>query len=135
MHSYTVLKKAETQSALIEVCSDKIVRVLFKKEVEINARELKNLFDNYNDMTEGVDFAFIYHSEDGTANLNGEAKKFAKLNPNYFHKSCVAVVVKSLAQRIMANFYLKTVRSGTPYQVFNTIIEAEKWCLDLLKEA
>lgn len=133
MSSYTVLKKGETQSAYIEVCSDSIVRVLFKREVEIGARELKNLFDLYNSLTEGKNFAYIYHAEDGTANLNGEAKKFAKLNPNYFHKFCVAVVVKSLAQRIMANFYLKTVKSTTPYQVFNTMADAEKWCKGILK--
>ncbi|MGZ4036213.1 MAG: hypothetical protein ACXVPQ_00200, partial [Bacteroidia bacterium] len=92
MSPYSVLKTAETSSAKIEVCSDHIVRVLFFKESEIDARELKKLFDTYNNLTEGRPFGYIYSAEDGTANLNGEAKKFGRLNPNYFKKKCVAVV-------------------------------------------
>jgi hypothetical protein len=134
MSPYSVLRSAETKSAKIEVCDDTIVRVLFKKESEIDARELKNLFDTYNDLTGGKPFAYIYHAEDGTANLDGEAKKFGRLNPNYFQKVCVAVVVKSLAQRIMADFYLKIMYSKTPYKVFNSLEDAEKWCHGMLQK-
>ena len=134
MHSYSVLKKAETKTAYIEFCSDDTVRVLFKREMEIDARELKTIFDIYNEFTIGKLCGYIYHAEDGTANLNGEAKKFMKLNPNYFKKKCVAVVVKSLPQRIVANFYLKIAHSATPYKVFNTISEAEKWCLTFFEK-
>lgn len=132
MSSYSVLKRVETGPAAVEVCSDTIVRVLFKKESEIDARELKNLFDTYNSLTEGKPFGYIYSAEDGTANLNGEAKKFGRLNPNYFKKKCIAVVVKSLAQRIMADFYLKIIKSDTPYKVFGNMEDAEKWCRSII---
>ena len=129
MHSYSVLKQAETKTSYIELGSDQIVRVLFKKEMEIDARELKSIFDIYNEFTDGRNCGYIYHAEDGTANLNGEAKKFMNLNPNYFQKKCVAVVVKSLPQRLVANFYLKMTRSSTPYKVFNSLVDVEKWVL------
>ena len=135
MHSYSVLKKAETKTACIEFCNDDIVRVLFKKEVEIDAQELKNIFDIYNDFTKGKSCGYIYHAEDGVANLSGEAKRFMNLNPNYFQKKCVAVVVKSLPQRLVANFYLKIVQSRTPYKVFNSLSDAEKWCLTFFEKA
>lgn len=134
MSSFTVLKKTETQTAHISLCDDGIIRVMLKKDSEIDLPKAQENIDAYIDMIEGKKYAFLIYPEDDSIVYTEEARKNAKVNETLFVKTCVAVIVKSLAHRIIANFYFNFYRPGYPFKVFDKIKDAEAWCLDEIQK-
>jgi hypothetical protein len=132
MLPYKVIKHKETRAAFIELCDDKIIRVRVKKGEEIDLNKQIELFDTYNEMMEGANYAFLFEPMDGLSTMNYEARRFATQNPDYYKKVCVGVVVQSLAQRILGNFYFRTLGPKIPYKMFATAAEAERWCHSIL---
>ena len=133
MACFSVIKKTETDSAQISVCSDGIIRVLFRKNKEIGPVVLKDLFEKLNEVVEGVSYPYIYFAEDGSVIFTTEGNAFSKQNQHIFPKVCSAFVTKSLAQRLIANFYLKINKPGNPSKLFKTPEEAEAWCFQQLE--
>lgn len=128
----SVLKQTETPTVSIKLCNNNIVYVLGKKNATVGEQEMKDNIQEYNKLIEGKLYAFLYYSEDETFVFSHEAIAYAKNNQDSFPKVCIAVVVKNLAQRIVAKFYLKFSPQYSPLQIFNSKEEAEKWCLKLL---
>jgi hypothetical protein len=135
MSSYIVIKKEETDSAYISMCSDGIIRVLFKKNKEIGPPALKELFEKFSMIVEGVNYPFIYFAEDGSVTFTTEGNAYSKQNQHVFPKMCSAFVTKSLAQRLIANFYLKINKPANPSKLFKSQDEAEIWCSQQLDKA
>jgi hypothetical protein len=134
MPSFSVTKKAETESAQVSVCSDGIIRVMLKKKKEVNAREFKKLFEVYNELVEGKKYPFIYYAEDSSVIVSDDGRNYAKNEEYSFPKVCNAVIVTNLAHKLLANFYFKFNRPHYPFKVFNKMDEAEKWCLEEFKK-
>ncbi len=130
MSSYIVIKKEETASAHIFMCSDGIIRVLFKKNKEVNASDFKELFLVYNDLVQGNRHPFIYYPEDGSTTVTEDGRAYAKQEEFSFPKTCNAVVVTRLSHKLLANFYFKFNKPSHPFKVFNKMDDAEKWCLE-----
>lgn len=135
MSSYIVIKKEETDASHISMCSDGIIRVLFKKNIEIGPPVLKDLFEKFNEIIEGVSYPYIYFAEDGSVIFTTEGNAYSKQNQHLFPKICNAFVTKSLAQRLIANFYLKFNKPENPSKLFTSHDEAERWCFQQLEEA
>ena len=130
MSSFSVTKKSETEAAQISVCSDGIIRVMFKKKMEVNASHFKKLFESYNNLVEGNKYAFIYYAEDSSVTVTDDGRNYAKNEEYSFPKICNAVIVSNLAHKLIANFYFKFNKPHYPFKVFNKMREAEKWCLE-----
>lgn len=133
MTPFSVIKKAETQIAHVSLCSDDIIRVMIKKQADVDAQQLKILFDVYNQIVEGKAYAYIYYTEDISTTFTDEGRDYAKREEFSFPKICNAIIVTRLAHKIVANFYLKFNKPYYPYKVFNDMNEAEKWCLEQIK--
>jgi hypothetical protein len=128
MELYKVIKEYETSAAVIQHCDDFIVRIGIKTGAEVDVEALKSLYLALDKIEEGEKYAYIYNTADGTSTLTFEARKFASQHNEYYKKACVAIVIQSLPQRIVGNFYLRTVKQTVPYKLFNSLKEAEKWC-------
>lgn len=133
MSNYIVIKKVETDVAYISMCDDGIVRVLFKKNKEINPSSLKNLFETFNDLAKGVSYPYLYSAEDGSVIFTTDGNAYSKQNQHAFPKVCSAFVVTSLAHRLIANFYLKINKPVNPSKLFKDKEDAESWCFQQLK--
>lgn len=134
MSNYIVIKKVETDVAYISMCDDGIVRVLFKKNKEIDPSSLKNLFETFSDLVEGVSYPYLYSAEDGSVIFTTEGNAYSKQNQHAFPKVCSAFVVTSLAHRLIANFYLKIDKPANPSRLFKNKEDAESWCFQQLKD-
>ena len=130
MAHFSVIKKTETSAAQISVCSDGIIRVMFKKKTEVNADHFKKLFEVYNELVQGEKHSFIYYAEDGSSTVSEDGRAYAKNEEYSFPKVCNAVVVTRLSQKLIANFYFKFNKPSYPFKVFDKMEEAEKWCLE-----
>ncbi len=133
MSNYIVIKKVETDVAHISMCDDAIVRVMFKKNTEIGPPEFKELFEMYNSLVEDKSYPYIYYVEDGSVIFTNEGRVYSKENEFSFPKICNAYVAKSLAHKLVANFYLKFNKPTYPSKVFTTMEDAEEWCFQQLK--
>ena len=129
MPTYTVIKKNATNAAEISMCSDGIMRVMFKKNREIDSSVLKDLIENYNKLVEEKKYPYIYYTEDNSVTFSHDAREYFKQNEQSFPKICDAFVMKSLAHKLIANFYLKFNKPVYPSKVFSNMADAETWCL------
>ena len=52
MVNYTIIKKASTSAVDILMCSDGIIRVMFKKNTEVTPTVFKEMFEKFNELIE-----------------------------------------------------------------------------------
>ena len=134
MPNYNVIKKAETPTAIISLCSDGIMRAVYKKNSEIGPKEMQENIDAFNDLREKNYYPFLYSTEDSSVVINNEGLKYSKENiDEMVPRICVAVFVKSLAHKLIANFYSRFTTQKYPYKVFTNYEAAEEWCLEQSK--
>jgi hypothetical protein len=132
MSGYMILKTVETPTMQASLGSDDIVRVLLKKNSEIDASGSMENIQAYIDLTNNSKYAFIVSAEDGSIIYTEEARKNARKNEKLFEKICMAIIVKTLAHRLVANFYLKFYKPAFPFKVFDKPAAAEAWCKVML---
>ncbi len=130
MSSYIVIKKTETQTASINLCDDGLVRVMLKKKSEIDVPQAQENINAYIQITDNKKYAFLIYAEDDSVVYTEEARRHAKLQEDTFLKSCMAIMVKTLAHKLVANFYLNFYKPNFPFKVFNKMNDAEAWCLE-----
>ena len=131
MSSFSVTKKTETNTAYIHLCSDGIVRILLKRNSEINIPELKRNILALNELVKNKTYSFLYYTEDNSVTHSNDARAFGKKNERSVPRLCTAVVVNSLAHKMVANFYLNFNKPTIPFKVFHQMNDAEKWCLEI----
>lgn len=131
--NYSILKQTETRSSVISLCSDGIVRVMGKSNEVMDEKRMQHNIAEYNKMIDGKSYAFLYYTEDDTFVFGSDAIRYAKSNQDSFPKTCIAVMVKNLAQKIVANFYLKFSPQKSPMRIFTNMRDAEAWCLQQYK--
>lgn len=110
------------------LCSDHIVRVEFKRDMEITARDIAQNHIAYNELVGGEKYPFIYYAEDGSVNYTEDARLYSKNNEGDFPKLCIAIVVETLAHKLVANFYIRFNRPRIDLRIFDKLEEAEAWC-------
>lgn len=130
-----IIKKSETDFAVVSLGEDQIVRVMFRKKAEITQESFHRLFNVFRDMIDGVPYAYIYYAEDGSATVTDDGRRFAKDEEFSFPKICNAVIVTNLAHKLIANFYLKFNKPNYPFKVFSKMEDAVKWCKQQQKKA
>ena len=135
MASYIILKTQKTQTMEASLCDDGIVRVLFKKDSEMDVEDVKQNYKVFSDLVDGKYYSFLYSPENNAVSYTDEALTYAKDAANTaFPKICIAVVVKTLAQKLLTNFYIKFFNKPSYRKTFNNYNEAEEWCKNLYKE-
>ncbi len=128
MAVFKVIKVSETATTRISLCDDGVVRVMLKKNSEIGVQQSKENIQAYSDIAEGNSYAFIFYCENDNVVYSEEARTYAKKNEALFPKICMAVLVKTLAHKLVANFYFKFHKPAYPYKVFDKLADAETWC-------
>ena len=61
MPRFSITKKTETNTSYIHLCSDGIVRILFKSNSEITVSELKVNILALNELVKNKKYAFLYY--------------------------------------------------------------------------
>lgn len=135
MNTYKIVKQIETKTAVISMGNDEIVRVCFKDKAEVGPLEVEENFKAYNQLVLGNKHPFMILSNSGSAAYSTDGLAYAKAHENDWPKLCVALCIKNLPQRMLANFYLKFNKPTHLHKVFDTMPDAENWCLDQLEKS
>lgn len=132
MNTYKIVRQKETTTAIITLGSDEIVRVVFKDLAKVTPVEVEENFKVYNEIIRGVAYPFIITGNSSSADYTSEGLAYAKAHEHDWPKICVALCVRGLAQRLLANFYLKFNKPSHPHKVFVNLADAEIWCAEQL---
>lgn len=60
-------------------------------------------------------------------NIESDAREFMARDENTIYSIAEAYVIKSLGQRILANFYLRVNKPSVPSMFFTDVNSAERW--------
>jgi hypothetical protein len=117
--------------ARIERRDDQIIKVTFLENSTITMRDMIEMAGIFFDLTDNMPMPFLYDAEPGVI-ITKEAREFGGRASNFLPISSVAVVVQSVAYKLIADFYYKFHKPSKPYKVFKTQDEAIDWLHQLV---
>lgn len=122
----TIVKDMSIPEAIIILKSDGIVYCDYKEGVELDVPLQMLMLDVFNELTEGKKVPFLIEGGLGvtiTKEARDNAIKIEDISPF----KATAVVVRNIAQALIANFFIKFNKPKSPYKVFNNKEEAIEW--------
>jgi len=126
----TIVKQIEIPEAIIKLRSDRIVHVYYKENVTIDVGLQTIMLQLFRDITDNLKANFIFEADEGFV-LTKEARENAKFLEKDTPVSASAIIVKNLASRIVANFFVKVNKPTIKYKLFSNIKEAAAWLKSL----
>lgn len=106
--------------------SNDIIYVLFKDNCTLDIDLQMQLLEQYNKIAENKLMPFIFMAAENVS-ITKEARDNAVKLEDISMIGSSAVIVTSLAYKLIANFYLKFNKPKRPFKVFSNEEEAIKW--------
>jgi hypothetical protein len=116
----------EIEEAIVSLREDGIVHVHFKEFVEITVELQGRMYDIYNEIC-GHDHKPFLFTADEFVSVTKEARNNSIIMEGLYPGSASAVLVTSIAYKLIANFYLIVNKPKSPYRVFNNEEDAVEW--------
>src|ERR1700739_1495159 len=128
--SYKIIDKLELPHTKIEMRDDGIIQFFYADHAHFTMKETMELEVAVEKMTKGVIHKSLRIAGKFT-NLDTEVMKYLSRGRGTLFTLADSFVIHSLAQKILANFYLKINKPVLPTKVFNKADEAEAWLQSL----
>jgi hypothetical protein len=126
MNEEDALKQIKINEATVTLRKDGIVTVFFHKNVVLDIQLQMLLLNIYYEITGRKKHPFLFLAATGLK-VTKEAKENALRIEALAPGSAYAIVAKSKAYQILANFYLNIKKTQSPYKVFTNEEKAVKW--------
>ncbi|MEN9999172.1 MAG: hypothetical protein RI922_2162 [Bacteroidota bacterium] len=124
----STMKRLENDQVIVILRGDGIVHVSFLPNTEITVEFQQVLLNMYNEVTGGKKSLFIFDGGEFVS-ITKDARENAVAIEETTPTKASAIVVKNLAQKIIADFYYKVNRPKQPYKVFWQFDKAIEWLL------
>lgn len=132
--NYSVLETHQLEVFTIDVWENNIFHVQVKGEVEVELKHVKEQHEFFKQRFDQKNKFLILVESGYHATFTKEAREFSALPETNIIIAATAVVVKSLAERLITNFIINfTSEQETQIQLFDCREKAVKWLL-LLQE-
>ena len=118
--------------AKVQLLESKLVRIEVFGNLIIDIKRIKELNDAIGVLSKGKEILVVMLADE-MAQFNKEAMDFSASDEGLLYTIADALVVKSTAQRITANLYLKISKPRKPSRIFNSEKDAVKWLFSLEK--
>ena len=115
----------------ITLREDGIIHMKFKSDYLVEIKDLKDIVEAVGELGNGKKFLNLIEGGLYT-NISVEARKYSICDENNIYTIADAFLVKSLAQRLMANFYIRFDKPKLPTRFFDSKEEAEEWLKEFL---
>ncbi len=122
----STMKRLENDQVIVTLRPDGIVHVSFLPHTEITVEFQQVLLDMYYEVTGGKKSLFVFDGGEFVS-ITKEARENAVAIEETTPTKASAIVVKNLAQKIIADFYYKVNRPKQPYKVFWQFDKAIEW--------
>lgn len=123
LHTITEI---DTIEANISLKSNGIMYVLFKDNCMLDIDLQLRMLDEYNKITNHKPTPFIFFAGDNVT-VTKEARDNATLLEDRSPLCATAVVITSLAYKLIAEFYMKFNKPKNPYKIFKNEKDAVDW--------
>ncbi|MBL7892249.1 MAG: hypothetical protein JNL63_06440 [Bacteroidia bacterium] len=132
LYPKTNVSSVETNLSIVSKREDGIIEIRFKKnEYEVDVSEQLDIHDAYAKLTNNGSDPYALLVIPGTyGGVTKEAREMEMFDFDvYRNQMALAIVIKSLHQRILATMYfsLKRKKPKYPYRLFNSETNAIKW--------
>lgn len=125
------IKEIDLEKSVISLFDNKIVKIRFKDGVDFILEDAIIANQTMFDLAGGLPFLSLVDTIDVRGQISKKAMEhFAKDALTKGVRVAEAIVVDSLHNRILANFYLKFTKSHNPVRVFNSMDKAINWLLE-----
>jgi hypothetical protein len=128
--SKRVLEFIEHEKVTVSKRSDLIIHVEFKPNTEITVEFQDELVAMYNQLTGGKKSLFIFEGGEFVS-ITKEARENAITIEDNTPTRASAIVVRNLAQKIVADFYYKINKPKQPFKVFWSFEKGIIWLQSL----
>ena len=105
---------------------EKILTCILIGDVEIDVHHVEADFEAAKKLTEGKKYLSLVLASKHTS-ITPAAQKRSMAKEKYEHVVAQAIVVKSLAQRILGNFMIKFIKYPMPCELFTSKEKAVQW--------
>ena len=129
------VKEIDLEKSVITLYDNRIVKIRFKDMVDFNLEDAIEANRTMYDFADGNPFLSLVDTINVRSQMSNQAMAhFAKDPLTKGVRIAEAIVVDSLHNRILANFYIKFVKSHNPVKVFNNMDKAIAWLLETYKK-
>lgn len=128
--SYKIIDSLQLPHTKIELRDDGIIQFFYGDHVQFTMKETKELEEAIEKMTKGVIHKSLRIAGKFT-NVDIEVMRYLSRGRGTLFTLADSFVIHSLAQKMLANFYLHINRPILPTRVFNKLEEAEAWLKSL----
>lgn len=127
------IKISKTPKATLYLYEKNLVKVVTHAHQVLETEDMQFIQEARRKLI-GKDTPYVILSiqEDG-ASITKDAREFASQKAEVNNRLALAIVAKSLAHRIIGNFFIQSLRPHTPARLFPTEAEALKWLHTFLK--
>ena len=130
------VKEIDLEKSVITLYDNRIVKIRFKDMVDFNIEDAIEANRTMYDFADGNPFLSLVDTINVRSQMSSQAMDhFAKDPLTKGVRIAEAIVVDSLHNRILANFYIKFVKSHNPVKVFNNMDKAIAWLLEMYKKS
>ncbi len=121
-------EKIELTTSSIFFDKEGVLRVVYKDQVEMGVPEAKLHAEACCKLCEGKKTLFLVDGRNILVHISPEARKFLANHPGLIKvRKAQAMIVDSLPNRLIANFYFKFNKPKGPGKVFNSEKSAISW--------
>ena len=122
----TILRQVEIPEASIQLRSDHIIHVHYKKNAVLDVSLQLSMREIFLELVDGKKLPFMFTADEGFT-LTKEARENARRLEDSSPILCNAMVAGNLAYKIIADFYVRVVKPKGLHRVFSTQDGAIKW--------
>jgi len=120
------IEEINTSVACIQFRNDGITKIVIKNEVEIKLKDSKEIFETLKARFTGEKYlVLVIAGEDATATK--EAREFSSTDLASSITIAEAIVIKSIAQKLLVNFTIKFFKPKRAMKMFINEEEALQW--------
>jgi hypothetical protein len=127
------MNKIELNKSTCELIEEGVILVTYKSKAEIELEDVIEIRNTTHQLANGKAYVSIYDPGEETT-VTKEAREISSEAGNIQNRKAMAIVVKHLGQRILANFFINLNKKIHPMKAFTTRDEAIKWAKQFLKK-
>ena len=129
------ITEVDLEKCVITLYDNRIVKIRFKDGIAFELHDAIEANQTMFNLAKGNTFLSLVDSINVRGEISNEAlNHFAKHPLTKGVRVAEAIVIDSLHNRILANFYVKFTKSHNPVKIFSKMDSAIKWLLEELKK-
>jgi hypothetical protein len=117
----------QTPTADISLIDEHVLLVSVRDGMTIDVQQLWENFNATVELNPAADYPVIFETQ-GFVSITKEARELAASREMAKDVAAMALIVNTMATRILANFYLKVNKPMRPTRMFTDMQKAIEWC-------